>query len=121
MGLYRSSVEHPHVLRLIALPWRQKPPELFSPLVLGCRALRRLKALRPALCRDSGGEVGKLLRLKCEDLIAGLGCLQGAARTLARRHERRCLDTIGVEIADDTGLDPERVLQRSDGILPPRL
>ena len=119
MGLYRSSVEHPHVLGLIALPRRQKPPELFSPLVLGGRALRRLKALRPALCRDSGGEVGKLLRLKREDLIAGLGRLQSAAGTLARDHERRCLDAIGIEVAHDSSLDPERVLQRRDRILPP--
>jgi hypothetical protein len=51
-------VEHPHVLGLIALPRRQKPPELFAPLVLGCRALRRFKALRPPLCCDSGGEIG---------------------------------------------------------------
>src|SRR3954453_23648604 len=98
MDLYRSSVEHPHVLGLVALPRRQKPPELFSPLVLGYRSLRRLKALRPTLCRDSGGEIGELLRLKCEDLVAGLGGLQGAAGTLARRYERRCLDAVGIEV-----------------------
>ena len=121
MGLYQSSVEHPHVLGLVALSRSQKPSELFSALVLRGRALRRFKALRPALSREGSCEIGELLRLKREDLIAGLGCLQGATGTLTRCHKRGRLDAVGVEVADDAGLDAERVLQCCNRILPPRL
>lgn len=107
MPLHRSSVKHLNVGGLIALSRHQKPSELFSALVLRRCALRRFKVLRPALSRESSREIAELLCLKCEDLVAGLGGLQGAAGTLARRYERRCLDAVGIEVADDTGLNSE--------------
>src|SRR5258708_1612858 len=110
MSLHRSLVEHLHAEGLIALSRRQKAPELLSALVLRGRTLSRFKALRPPLCRYGSGEIGELLRLKREDLIAGLSSLQGATGTLARRYERGRLCAVGVEVADDAGLNPERVL-----------
>src|SRR5947208_2640826 len=121
MPLRRSLMEHPHVLELIALSRGQKPPELFSALVLRSRALSCFKALRPALSREGSREIGELLSLKRKDLVAGLRCLQSATGTLARRHKRGRLCAVGVEVADDAGLDAERVLQRSDRVLPARL
>src|SRR3954470_8084121 len=109
MSSRRSSVEHPHVLGLIALSRRQKSAELFSALVLSHGALRRFKALRPSLSREGSGEIGELLCLKRQDLIATLRCLQAATGTLARSYKRRRLDSVGIEVADDAGLDPERV------------
>ena len=106
---------------LIALSRRQKPSELFSALVLRRGALRRFKVLRPALSRESSREIGELLRLKCEDLVAGLGCLQGTTGALTRCHKRGRLDAVGIEVADDAGLNPQGVLQRRDRILPARL
>jgi len=97
-------------LGLIALSRRQKPPELLSALVLRSRALRCFKALRPTLSREDTREIGELLRLKREDLIAGLGCLEGPTGALARRHERRRLNAVSVEVTNDAGLDPESVL-----------
>src|SRR5689334_114392 len=105
MDLYQPSVEHLHIGGLIALSWRQETPELLSALILGRGALSRFKALRPALRRRGRREIGKLLRLKREDLVAGLSCLQGATGTLARRYESGRLDAIGVEVANDAGLD----------------
>src|SRR5260221_2874226 len=107
MALYRSSVKHLYVGGLIALSRRQKPSKLFSALVLRRRALRRFKILRPALSRESSREIAELLHLKREDLIACLRCLKGATGTLARRHKRRRLNAVGVEVADDAGLNPE--------------
>ena len=114
-------MEHPHVSGLIALSRRQKPPELFSALVLCGGALTCFKALRPTLSREGSREIGELLRLKRQNLIAGLGRLQGATGTLTRCHKRGRLDAVGVEVADDAGLNPKRVLQRSNRIVPPLL
>ena len=99
----------------------QEPPQLLATLILRRGALRRLKGLRPALRGDGRREIGELLRLKRKDLIAGLRRRKAARCRLARRHQRRRLGAVGVEIADDAGLHAQRILQGSDRVLPARL
>src|SRR5208282_1950860 len=93
-------------------------PKLLLPLILSGGLLSALKALGPSLRSDSGGEVRELLGLESKDLIAGLGRLKRARRRLARRHQRRGLRAVGVEIADDASLNAKSVLQSADRVLP---
>ncbi len=79
-----------------------------------------MKRLRPAIGRDDGREVGELLRLKRQELIASLCHLKGASRALALTDQRRHLRSIGIDVADNAGLDTHGVLQAADGILPAR-
>ena len=71
--------------------------------------------------RDDCREIRELLGLQRQKLVAGLGCLQSAGRTLARGDERGHLGAVGVEIADDRGLRPHGVLEAAHGILPTAL
>ena len=95
--------------------------ELFPGLVLRRGLLGGLKRLRTALGSDGSGEVGELLRLQGEKLVAGLRCRKAARCRLARRHQGRHLGAVGVEIADDASLHAQRILQGRDGVLPARL
>ena len=61
---------------MIAGAGAQETAELFPALVLRCGLLGGLEALRPPLGRDGCGEIGELLRLQREKLVAGLRCLQ---------------------------------------------
>lgn len=87
MPFDRSSVKHLHVGGLITLTARQKAPKLLASLVLSSGAPRRFQRLSSALRRYGRRQVGELLRLQCEDLVAGLRGLQGPACTLARAHQ----------------------------------
>jgi hypothetical protein len=106
---------------LVARARRQEAAKLFLRLILSRGLLGGLQGLRASLGRDSGCEVGELLRLESEYLIARLRRLERAGRWLARRNQRRHLRAVGVEIADDTGLDAQGILQASDRVLPPQL
>ncbi len=103
---------------MIAGARAKKTAELFPALVLRCGLLGGLKRLRPPLGNHSCGEIGELLRLQGEKLVAGLRCRKAAGRRLARRHQGRHLGTVGVEIADDASLHAQRILQGRDGVLP---
>lgn len=83
MPFDRSSMKHLHVGGLIALAAGQKAPKLLASLVLSRGASGRFQRLSPALRRHRRGQVGELLRLQCQDLVAGLGGLQGPACSLA--------------------------------------
>ena len=114
-------MKHLHVLGLITLAWGQKPPQLLATLILRRSALSRFKILRPALRCNGRCEIGELLRLKRKDLVAGLRRLQSAACALARCYVRRRLGAVGIEVADNAGLNAQGVLQRGDRVLPTRL
>ena len=68
-------MEHRHVGGLVACSGRQEAAELLLPLALGGGTLGHVEVLRPALCRNRGREVGHLLRLERQELIAGLSRL----------------------------------------------
>ena len=82
------------------------------------RTLGLGQTLRTAVGGHDRGEVGKLLRLQGEKLVAGLGRLQRTGRALALPDKRGHLATVGVDVADNAGLDPHGVLQAADGVLP---
>ena len=63
---------------MIAGAGGKKAAELLPALVLRRRLLGGLKRLRAALGNHSSGEVGKLLRLKREQLVTGLRCRKAA-------------------------------------------
>ena len=113
-----SLLEHPGVAGLIALAGREKAAKLLAPLLLRGGALGRLNVLGAALRGHDGSEVDELLGLQCEDLVAGLCRLQRTRRRLARCHQRRHRGAVGVEVADNAGLNLEGVLERRDGVLP---
>jgi len=95
-----------------ALP--QKAPKLLPALVLRGRALGGFQALSAPLGSDRCGQIGELLGQQGRQLVAGLGCLQGSRCGLARCHKCRHLGAVGVEIGDNAGLHPQRILQRRD-------
>jgi len=103
------------------VPGLQEATELFPGLVLRRSLLRGLKVLCAALGSHSCGEVGELLRLQGEKLVAGLRCRKAARCRLARRHQGQHLGAVGIEIADDASLHAQRILQGRDGVLPARL
>ena len=104
-------MEHLNGGGLVTDAWRQEAPKLLPALVLRGRALGCFQALGAPLRCDRCGQIGELLGLQCSELVAGLRCLQGSGRGLARCHKRRHLRAVGVEIADDAGLNPQRILQ----------
>src|SRR3546814_18033230 len=59
--------------------------EAFAAFGLGGGAARGVEHLRAALRRDRGGEIGELLRLDREDLVAGLCRLPCTGRRPPRR------------------------------------
>ena len=106
---------------MIAGAGAKEAAELFSSLVLRRGLLRGLKRLRAALGSHSSREIGELLRLKREKLVAGLRCRKAAGRRLARRHQGRHLGAVGIEITDHASLHAQRILQGRDRVLPARL
>ena len=100
---------------------RQEAAELLPALILRGCALGCLQVLSASLRRDRSGQISELLGLECRELIAGLCRLQCSGGGLARRHKRRHLGAVGVEVGDDAGLHPQRILQRRNRGLPARL
>ncbi len=94
-------MEHRDGRRPVAGPRRQEATELFARLVLRGGTLSRFEALRSALRGDRRSQVGELLCLEREQLVAGLCGLQRTSRALARGDERGHLAAVGVEVADD--------------------
>src|SRR5262249_2581664 len=113
-----SVVEHLNGGGLVALPRCEEAPKLFSRLVLSGRTLRCLEALCPALRRDCCCEVGKLLRLNRQKLIAGLGRVKRLCGALACPDQTRPCAGMGVEVADDSRLNAQGVLRAVAGVLP---
>ena len=114
-------MEHLNGCGLVTNTLGQETPKLLPALVLRCCALCSFEALSAPLSSDRCGEIGELLGQQGRQLVAGLRCLQGSRRGLARGHKRRHLGTVGVEIGDDAGLHPQRILQRRNRGLPARL
>ena len=81
----------------------------------------RVQRLRAALRGDQRGEIGELLRLQGEKLVARLRCLKCAGCGLARRNEAVHRRARAVDVTDDAGLNAQRVLERADAILPARI
>ena len=54
--------------------------------------------------RHQGGEIGELICLQSDKLVAGLRGLERARRGLARRYQGVDLRPCAIEVADDTGL-----------------
>src|SRR3546814_10416395 len=100
--------EHAGVAGLISAAGGQEAAALLATLLGSRRALRFGQCLSPSVRGDDGREIGELLGLEREELIAGLRRLQGAGRALALADERRHLGTGGVAVADDAGLDRKR-------------
>src|SRR5262245_25844756 len=82
-GMGASVVEHLDGRGLIALTGCEEPPKLLLRLILGGCALGRFKALCPALRCDGRSQIGELLRLKRQELVARLGRLKSPGRALA--------------------------------------
>jgi hypothetical protein len=78
------------------------------------------KRLRSAVGCDDRDQVCELLRLQCEQLVAGLSGLKRAGRALALPDQSRHLGAVGIDVADDTGLHAECVLKAADRVLPAR-
>ena len=114
-------MEHLNGCGLVTSTLGQEAPKLLPALVLRGCALCGFKALSAPLGSDRCGEIGELLGQQGRQLVAGLGCLESALGGLARCHKRRHLGAVGVEIGDDAGLHPQRILQCRDRCLPPRL
>ena len=114
-------MEHLYGCGLISLSRSQEAPQLLPALVLSDTSLGGFQILSTPLRSNCCREIGKLLRLQCEELIAGLARLQGARRTLARGHKGRHLRAVRIEIPDDGGLHPHGVLKTGDRVLPAHL
>ncbi|GCC47852.1 hypothetical protein chiPu_0031896 [Chiloscyllium punctatum] len=110
--------EHPGVAGLIADAGGQEPSALLAALFGSRRAFGFRERLRAAVGGDDGGEIGELLGLECEELVAGLGRLQRAGSALALANQRGQLRAVGVDVADDARLHPHRVLQTANRVLP---
>ena len=107
-------MEHLNIGGLVANARYEEATELLPALVLCSGTLGSFQTLRPSLSRNSRGEVSELLGLQSDELVASLRCLEGTGGRLTRRHQRRHLGTIGVEISDNTGLNLERILKCGD-------
>ena len=105
-------MEHLNGCGLVTNTLGQEPAKLLPALVLRGCALGCFQALSAPLGSDRCGEIGELLGQQGRQLVAGLRCLQGSRCGLARCHKRRHLRTVGIEIGDDAGLHPQRILQR---------
>lgn len=98
--------EHLRIAGLVAGTRREEATALLSPLVGGRRTFGFRQRGGAAIGRDQRDQIGKLLRLECEKLIAGLGRLQCALRALALADEVRHLGAVRIDIADNAGLGP---------------
>ena len=113
-----ASSEHVDGGRRVAGPRRDEAAQLFACLFLACRLSGLFERLRAALGGHQGGEIGQLLRLQRDELIARLRRLQRAGGVLALRDEVGHGCPGPVEIADDAGLGLQRILEACDGCLP---
>ena len=114
-------MEHLNGCGLVTSTLRQETSKLLPALILRGCALCGFQTLSAPLGSDRRGEIGELLGQQGRQLVAGLRCLQSSRCGLARCHKRRHLGAVGVEIGDDAGLHPQRILQRRDRGLPARL
>ena len=103
-------MKHLDGLGLISAPARKKAAELLVSLFLICGGASPIEALGARLRRDERGQIGDLLGLKRDQLVAGLGCLQLADGRLARRDERISFGARRVQIPDHASLNSQRVL-----------
>lgn len=92
-----AAVEHLGVAGLVARPGRQEAPTLLAALFGSGRPLGLRQRVGAAVGGDDGGEIGELLRLEGEKLVAGLCRLQGARGALALADERGHFRAVGVE------------------------
>src|SRR5262249_36846064 len=114
-------MKHLNRYGLVTLNLREETPQTLPALVLGGHSLSGLQALRSSLGRNNCGEIGNLLRLKSQKLIASLACLQGSCRSLTCGDQRRHLSSVAIEITDDGRLHSHRVLQTCQRVLPAHL
>ena len=114
-------MEHLNGCGLVTSTLRQETSKLLPALILRGCALCGFQTLSAPLGSDRRGEIGELLGQQRRQLVAGLRCLQGSRCGLARCHKRRHLRAVGVEIGDDAGLHPQRILERRDRSLPASL
>src|SRR5690606_38625615 len=98
-----------------------KPPKAFAPFCFDRGITRGIERLRSSLGGEGCGEIGELLGLQGEQLIARLGRGKGTTGRLARPDKRIDAAARAVDIADDACLDAQGVLQGSDAILPARI
>src|SRR3546814_9450034 len=110
-GRQRQSVSRPGSLL-------EEAAEALAGFSLLSGVARRLERLRTALRRHHRGQVGELLRLEREQLIARLRRLQRAACRLTGRHQRVDRRPGAIEITDCPGLYPKRIFERADNVLP---
>src|SRR5579884_1534003 len=103
--------EHAGVAGLIAGAGGEEAPALLAALFGRGRALRFGKRACASIGRHDGGEVGELLGLEGEDLVAGLRRLQRTGGALALADQRRHLGAVGVEIADHRCLHTHGILK----------
>lgn len=70
------SLEHPHIYGLVTGARHEETAQLLTSLFLRSRSLRGFETLGTSLGCDRRGQIGHLLRAQCDQLVAGLGCLQ---------------------------------------------
>ena len=87
-------------------------------LLLALDVARAFQALGAGDRRHDRGEVGELLGLERDELVAGLRGLQRAGRGLARRDQRVDLGAGAVEILHHAGLHAHGVLEAGERVLP---
>jgi hypothetical protein len=69
-------MKHLDGLGLITPAGREKAVKLLVGLLLVRGRPSPIQALSPRLCRNNGCQVGNLLGLQRDQLVAGLGCLE---------------------------------------------
>src|SRR3546814_19723854 len=111
---------------MIRLPPRSNGTYTLLPYTTLFRSLERCVArgcvrLSAALRGDRGGEVGELLRLGREKLVAGLRRLQSTARRLAGADGRVDRRAGAVDIADHARLHAQPIFTRPDAVFPARI
>src|SRR5271165_605020 len=116
-----ASVEHLRGAGLIASAVVEEVLKLLLSLDLALDLTRTIEALGAGNRRHDGGEIGELLGLKRDELVARLRGLQRARGRLARRDERADLGAGRVEILHDASLDAHGVLESGSRVLPARL
>src|SRR5690606_17907458 len=113
-----AAAEHLRIAGLVARARREEALTLDASLLGGGGALGLDQRFGSAIGRQQRDQIGKLLRLQREKLVACLSCLQRAARILALPNEGSHFSAVGVDIADHAGLDAHRILQAAHGVSP---